>query len=220
MAAGLRLIVVRHGETVGNAEGRFLSRADSPLTARGEGQVRDLTRRLASEGVSALYSSDQPRARKTADAIATACHCPITLDTRLRERNTGVLDGLTETEMKERHPDVLMAHDELGPEYVIPGGESGNQCMQRVGDFLAGLAANNAVATVVAVTHGGILKCILRHMLGFSYHAVGRLRCQPASLSIFHCENGEWIVETWNDTSHLQPASGRRPDEDADMPRG
>src|ERR1051325_10264843 len=90
-----RLIVVRHGETVWNLEGKLQGQMDSPLTPSGLAQSRALAERFSRCPISALYSSDLGRARQTAESIAVRTGQEIRFDDRLRERHLGVFQGLT-----------------------------------------------------------------------------------------------------------------------------
>jgi len=83
------LILVRHGESTGNAEGRLLGRIDSPLTVRGLEQARSLADTVS--GASRLISSPLARARETAEALGTGL--PIEVDDRWIEVDYGEYDG-------------------------------------------------------------------------------------------------------------------------------
>jgi broad specificity phosphatase PhoE len=88
----MTLLLIRHGETPLNAA-RVLQPADTPLSPRGLEQAIALAQRLAGAGIAGVVSSDLPRARQTAGAIAAACGLPITVLPLLQERNFGALRG-------------------------------------------------------------------------------------------------------------------------------
>ena len=100
-----RLIVVRHGQTIWNTEGKFQGHLDSQLTPDGISQARGLARRLQNLRFSALYSSDLGRATETVRIIAAATGHGVVLDARLRERNLGVFQGLRSEEIKAAYPE-------------------------------------------------------------------------------------------------------------------
>ncbi len=89
----LQVYLVRHGETVWNAERRIQGHSDSPLTAKGEHQARQVGERIEHAGITHIISSDLGRTRRTAEIIADACGCDVTFDARLRELNMGVLEN-------------------------------------------------------------------------------------------------------------------------------
>src|SRR5262245_8544547 len=99
-----RLIIVRHGETAWNLEGRYQGHADSALTETGLAQARLLAERFAREPCSLLYSSDLGRAHETARIIAALTGRGLQLDTRLRERRLGAIQGLRRIEFQQRMP--------------------------------------------------------------------------------------------------------------------
>ena len=88
----LQVYLVRHGETQWNAERRIQGQSDSPLTAKGEQQAMQVGERARTFGITHVISSDLGRTRRTAEIIAQACGCDITLDARLRELHMGVLE--------------------------------------------------------------------------------------------------------------------------------
>ncbi len=103
----LQVYLVRHGETVWNAERRIQGQSDSPLTEKGEQQAWQVGERVKHLGITHIIASDLGRTRRTAEIIADACGCSVTLDPRLRELNMGVLekrplDGLTAEEEQWR----------------------------------------------------------------------------------------------------------------------
>lgn len=100
MSDTTRLIVVRHGETRANVEGRWQGHRDWPLTEVGVAQAEAVAQRLEGCGFSSLYSSDLGRALHTARIIANRSGHAIVADERLRERHLGVFQGLTRAEME------------------------------------------------------------------------------------------------------------------------
>ena len=98
MSGITEFIVVRHGETAWNAQGRIQGHLDSPLNEEGLAQALLVGDRLAREPFAHLYSSDLGRALQTAQPIADHSGRPARIDARLRERNLGVFQGLTGAE--------------------------------------------------------------------------------------------------------------------------
>jgi probable phosphoglycerate mutase len=88
----LQVYLVRHGETQWNAERRIQGHSDSPLTEKGEQQAWQVAERAKALGITHIIASDLGRTRRTAEIIAELCGCDITLDSRLRELDMGVLE--------------------------------------------------------------------------------------------------------------------------------
>jgi probable phosphoglycerate mutase len=199
-----RLLVMRHGETEANAQRRYMGQDDSPLTSTGRQQVKAASARLGDAQIDAIYASDLLRAARTAEAIAAAVGRPIRFDRRLRERDSGILQGLVDDEARARHPEVFRQLDALVSDYAIPGGESADQVRQRVAVFVRDILDRHPAQNVLAVTHGGIARALIWHLLDVPYASIRWARCDNTSLSSFVHVRGAWALETWNDTAHLR----------------
>jgi len=202
-----QVIIVRHGQTQWNIRKIRQGHLDSELTEKGLAQAQALAQRLAREKFSALYSSDLGRAVHTARVIAAVTGHEIITDPRLRERHLGVFQGLSGDEIKQKHPEEYHFHRTLGPEYVIPGGESVRQQIARNVVFLDELALKHAGEKVVVVTHGGVVSGLFRHTLSIPLDAPRRFEFVNAGLNVFTYEEGNWILRTWGDISHLDPGA-------------
>ena len=99
-----RLYIIRHGQSDGNAEGRFGGHGPTPLSKLGLEQAERTAKLLAKEEISAIYSSDLLRAVQTAEPLAKLLNLKINKSKAFRERNVGVLEGLTFDECKEQYP--------------------------------------------------------------------------------------------------------------------
>lgn len=198
-----RVILLRHGETTWNLEGRYQGQLDSPLTPVGLDQAQALARRAAGMKFSALYSSDLGRARQTAGCIAESTGHQIRLDARLRERHLGIFQNLLKAGLRQKFPDEYHLFKSGGPDHVLPEGESARQAADRGNACLEELARRHPGETIVVVTHGGNLSALLRHTLGIPLDAPRRFERDNASWNVFSYADGRWLLETWGDTSHL-----------------
>ncbi|MCD4685948.1 MAG: histidine phosphatase family protein [Anaerolineae bacterium] len=163
-----RVYLIRHGETDWNAAGRWQGHAPVPLNESGLTQSAALGRYLAQHNVTlaALYSSDLKRAFQTAAAVAEALAMETQTDTRLRETDLGVWQGMTRTEVEawdgERYAE-LVADWYTGPR---PGGESRQQVETRMRAVFDAIIARHTDQTVALVSHGGSLGMLLRSVCG------------------------------------------------------
>ncbi len=126
------VVIIRHGQSQGNAEGRFGGHTDTPLSPRGRKQAQATAKALASEKFDAIYSSDLPRAIETASPLGKLTGVPLETTDALRERSVGVMEGLTFEEAAEQHPEqyqallrrdfehVLMAAKVIGKRSIAP----------------------------------------------------------------------------------------------------
>ncbi|MBW2707526.1 MAG: histidine phosphatase family protein, partial [Deltaproteobacteria bacterium] len=114
-----------------NVAKRYQGHSDSPLTENGRKQVSSLGRRMEKMKFDTLISSDLGRTQETATIIAEYTGHSIKTDSRLRERNYGVLEGLTVSDIKAGHSGVLERLDANDPDYTIPDGERLRQHIKR-----------------------------------------------------------------------------------------
>lgn len=201
------LIIIRHGETEWNQAMRFQGHGDSPLTALGRRQARAIAQRLKPMAIDTLISSDLGRTRETAAIIADYTGHAVALDSRLRERNYGVLEGLTVPEIKAAHPAVLDRLNTADPDYIVPQGESHRQHYQRNIAFIEDVLAQKPGAKLAVVAHGGVLESIFRYVAHMSLEQPRCFISPNASLTIithgsFYGSN-RWVIETWCDVGHL-----------------
>ena len=166
------LLLVRHGETDWNAEGRLQGHTDRPLNDYGRRQARTLAEQLAAEQVDAIYASDLARARETAEIVAERLGLPVAVDPDLREKDWGTWEGLTAVE-----------RDRV--EFV---GESTQAHQERMLGALRRIAERHpGDGRVLVVTHGGSMRRVQTAALGMALPVVancGRWLCV--------CENGSF----------------------------
>lgn len=201
------VIIVRHGQTQWNIKAIRQGHLDSELTEKGIAQAKALGQRLARESFVALYSSDLGRALQTAEMIAAVTGHDIVTDERLRERHLGIFQGLSGDEIRERFPEEYRLHRGIGPHYVIPGGESAVQQVERNVGCLNELGEKHVGETIVVVTHGGVVSGLFRHALSIPFDAPRRFEFVNAGLNVFAYEESHWILRTWGDVSHLAPGA-------------
>lgn len=188
----MAIFLIRHGETALNAA-RVVQTPDTPLSERGLAQAEALARRLAGENVTAILSSDLPRAVMTAERIQRACGAPLALDASLQERNFGDVRG---------RPYSTLGADILSPTYEPPGGESWPAFNARVERAWEAICAAQAATggNLAVVTHG--LVC---HVLADHHLQLGEATRSPwhnASLTVVDA-TPPWVVRVLNCTRHL-----------------
>lgn len=201
-----RLLLVRHGETDSNVEGRSQGRRDVPLNEHGRRQAAALAERLGADPPAAVYASPLQRAQDTAAAIAAACGVAVSTDERLAELDQGELDGLTPQEMRERNPEFLQRWMSDDPsELTMPGGESLADAQRRMLDAVREIAARYVDETVVAVSHNLALKALLCELLGVPLASFRGFRIDVASVSAVDVlDGGVFVVANLNERCHIE----------------
>ncbi|AFH93332.1 TPA: 2,3-diphosphoglycerate-dependent phosphoglycerate mutase GpmB [Providencia stuartii] len=208
----LQVYLVRHGETEWNVARRIQGQSDSPLTATGRLQARQVAERMKSEGITHIITSDMGRTRETAQIIADVCRCEIIIEPRLRELNMGVLEQReieSLTEQEEQWRKSLIDGTEGGR---IPNGESMEELYQRMYAALNSCLDLPKGSRPLLVSHGIALSTLVSRILGVPAYSERRLRLRNCSISRVDYQNSPWlangwIVESTGEVTHLtQPA--------------
>ena len=206
--AEARFVLIRHGETEWNREGRIQGyHADSVLTKVGREQARALAERLAREGLDSLYSSDAGRTRETAEPIGLATRLPVVHDKALRERNYGVFEGRSFDEIEVEFPVEFERFRTRDSRYAPPDGESAAQFRDRIMTALDCIAALATGKRVAVITHGGVLGVLYRRVMNIPLEAKRSYSIANASLNHFRFADGRWRLDAWGDVTHLPAES-------------
>ncbi|GAB3159462.1 histidine phosphatase family protein [Micromonospora sonneratiae] len=161
-----RLIVWRHGNTDWNAAKRVQGQVDVALNDLGRQQAASAAPLLAALRPDAIFASDLQRAADTAAALAALTGLPVRTDARLRERYYGLWQGLTMTEVAERHP-AEHARWKAGEQDPGCEVESLDDMGKRVGGALQDAADAVPGGTIVVATHGGGARQGCGYLLGW-----------------------------------------------------
>ncbi len=207
-----RLYLVRHGQSAGNAEGRFGGHSPTPLSELGKEQAEITAAALAREKISAIYSSDLIRAVQTARPLAEALNLPIIKTSAFRERKVGVLEGLTFDESKEKHPKDYYALVNRNISHVITGGESYRQLLRRATGALREIIQIHRGERIVIFSHTGAICFLTLHLIGAIHRKTQTtpwLVTSNCGINRFEIRGRRNIrVMAINDTRHLTEISG------------
>lgn len=152
---------VRHGETVWNAQGRWQGWEDSPLTDVGKEQAAGAAETLKECGATALFCSDAGRAKQTAGIIGDRLGLQAQPVSELRERLYGQYEGLTSDEIEAKFPGTRYTEGrDLRETWRPLGGETLVEVGARAMTFIRTTAAQMPGATIIAVTHAGVLRVL------------------------------------------------------------
>lgn len=194
-----RIILIRHGETDWNLEGRYQGQTDIDLNDTGRRQAEKLSIRLRNETVDRIYSSDRIRAVNSAKIIFRGRR--IKVETDLREISFGVFEGLNYKEILQRYPDIYSGWMKNPFDSLIPGGELPADFRRRVLGTFKSIVSLNKDKAVAIVTHGGPVNVIVRDVLGSKVPE--DFIPGPTSTSIIEFKNGQAKSVSLNNISHL-----------------
>lgn len=194
-----RLILLRHGRTAWNLEGRAQGHLDVQLDETGHAQAAAVAPYLAESAPVALWSSDLTRARQTASYVERATGLSAVLDPRLREFDVGARGGLTVAEFAQRFPAEYATWAAGHVTGGVPGAESREAVATRMAPALREMLSALAEGECgVVVTHGACLKVALVALLGWPLEA---------EESLAGVDNCGWATVTERATGSLRLSS-------------
>ncbi|MGM0818225.1 MAG: histidine phosphatase family protein [Actinomycetota bacterium] len=198
-----RVVLLRHGETVWNAEGRWQGHDGGGLSARGRAQAAAAAAHLArqADDVVALVRSDLERVEATAAPILARLEAPEHVDARWREIDVGSWSGRTHAEVAEVDPEGYAAWA-AGEDPRRGGGETDAELHARVAAALDELIEGSG--TVIVVTHGGPVRHAVAHALGVGPGGRHRLgRASNTGMTTLVRGRGGWRLLGYDATDHL-----------------
>lgn len=181
----MKLLLVRHGETVDNKRHICQGQLPGELNDNGRLQAKTLAEALARKPIDICYTSDLRRARQTCDIITSPfANLTVIEDHRLRERNFGILQGTVMTD----------SWNGFGP---MQGAEPMEALYERLQNFMASLTDNHDKQTILIVSHGITLLALTAVCLGYTLSQIDRLAL-PANCSVSQLEktNGKLFTIT------------------------
>lgn len=202
--------MLRHGESVGNAESRWQGQADYPLTDIGRIQAHALARRWQSEEIKfdLVISSPLLRAKETAEIVARTLNVDVEIDPLWLERDNGEFAGLTPSEARQKFPSqsFYTPYDFVGGD-----GEGDWELFLRAGQALHNLL-RRAPARYLIVSHGGLLNQFMHAVIGLAPQANNagtRFRFENTSFAqlAYFPHQHRWVIDRLNDRAHLADES-------------
>lgn len=188
-----RILLIRHGQTDWNAEGRWQGHLEVPLNEEGRQQAEALANYLGDHPITAIYSSDLGRARQTAEPLATRLKLPIKRDPRWRELNLGLFQGLTLNEINSKYSDESRQMRENYLDFVVSQGESRRAMMERAYQAFREIADREIGPEIAVVSHGGTIRVLLLKLFDFD-NVIMHTSVHNTSIS---------VIEMNGDTPHL-----------------
>jgi len=193
-----QLLLVRHAALAAEHKGRYIGATDVPLGPSGLEQSRALAHLLALKKPLKCFCSPSVRARQTAQAISEYMSLPTQVDDDLQEVDFGQWEGKKFDEIAAGYPDEVKQWAEHFEDFTFPGGESVEAFMERV-RRAADRVAHDPAETVLAVTHGGVIRHMICHFLGLEPWRYILFDVQYSTCATVRLFNGKGILTGLNE---------------------
>jgi len=205
----MNLLIVRHGETTWNREGRYQGRTDVPLSDEGESQARALGKRLAGLPIAIALASPLARTRRTAEAILGDRKVVLEPEAALIEISHGQWEGQLASDIEHSHAEMFGTW-RTRPDRHVPAGpdaETLGDVEERAWPVLVRTCARlGADETALIVAHDAVNRVLLCRVLGLPLTRVWTFRQSPASLNVLSGASiAELQVVRLNDAEHVAP---------------
>ena len=194
----MKALLIRHGETDNNRQRRLQGTLPVPLNATGRAQAKALAMHLRGGDIDRLYASPIARALETAQIIGEALGMPIQQDSRLREIEFGLFEGLTRAEATLKHPETRRRWDAGDDHYRVPGGESRAEVRSRMLAAWRDITSSAHLQTIALVSHGTSLGILLRALFpDLPYDPIPN-----CSITTLRRRDGQWRMDGFAKTPH------------------
>ncbi|MHB1653913.1 MAG: histidine phosphatase family protein [Desulfitobacteriaceae bacterium] len=198
-----RFILVRHGETMWNREGRYQGQIDTELSPLGLEQGRRVAEALKQVYLDVVYSSPLVRSYQTAQMCAENHGLEVLKDQRLLEINHGEWEGLKADEVRAKYPELLTQWHTSVIDVQMPGGESIEDVRERVKVSFLEMAERHKGQTVLVAAHDAVNKAILCDILDIDLSHFWQIKQDNTCLNVFEYSEGKWRLVLMNSTTHL-----------------
>jgi alpha-ribazole phosphatase/probable phosphoglycerate mutase len=192
----MQIVLLRHGATDWNLQGRCQGSTDRRLNEVGIRQAEQISAQLSSQAIHAIYSSSLQRARQTAHLVSRPHNLPVLIEDDVRELDHGELEGLSFNEIKEKFGDFLVHWRTTPAEIQVPGGERLLDVARRAWNGLTRITQRHEVnQTVVVVSHNFPILGIICRLTGTDLNHYRTFHLDPCGVTrLTRHNNGSWEV--------------------------
>lgn len=197
-----RIILVRHGETTWNVEGRYQGQEDTPLSERGLQQGQLLAVGLRNIPIDVCISSPLQRSFQTCQFCAELHKLPVMADDRLLEINHGSWEGVLAKDIAAQYPqEFAQWHSQPHLVQMPDGGESLEDVRRRARAAFDDYAATYPDKTVLVAAHDAVNKAIICDLLGLGMEHFWQIKQDNTCINVLEYTDGVWRVVLLNSTN-------------------
>lgn len=199
-----RIILVRHGETPWNVEGRYQGQEDIPLSERGLEQAHLLAEGLRDVRIDRVIASPLKRAFVTGKTCADLHGLAVSVDERLTEINHGSWEGCFAQDIQAKYPNAFaLWHTKPHLVQMPDGGECLEDVRKRAMDAVSDIIRNYPNETVLVAAHDAVNRAILCEVLGMDMAHFWKMKQDNTCINVIEYDQGEWRLVLLNSTYHL-----------------
>ncbi len=202
MAPRKIFLLVRHGRIERKFDGRLVGATDAPLAGDARGEIEALAKLIRDRKPDRILCSPQKRARQTGDIIAGEVGLNVEVDPDLREVDFGRWEALTFDEIAAKDPEMIERWTRWEEDFAFPGGESIKGFLARVKGAADRMGAGPE-ETILAVTHGGVIRAMICHLLGLPDREYVSFDVKRASLTTLEVFEGRGVLTELGVVPHL-----------------
>lgn len=201
----VRIILVRHGETTWNIEGRYQGQEDTPLSQRGLQQGQLLAEALKNIPVDLCISSPLQRSYQTCKFCADLHQLPVATDVRLTEINHGLWEGVLATDIAKQYPEEFALWHTQPNLVQMPGagGETLEDVRRRVREAFDEYAQKYDGKTMLVAAHDAVNKAIICDLLGLGMEHFWQIKQDNTCINVLEYNNGTWRLVLLNSVNHM-----------------
>ena len=203
----VEIILVRHGLTLWNVEGRIQGISDTELAPEGLRQAKLLAEKFPCNKVDAIYSSDLSRAKITAQFVADKFNLPVQPTIEFREVDFGEWEGKYFADLEKFDADRLKIFYTSPDKLKLTRAETFQQAQSRAMNELEKIIAtheNGGESRIVITAHGSINRLIICAILDIPIKNIWRINQFNTAVNIFRVDDGNFTVKLINCTAHLK----------------
>lgn len=196
----IQVLLIRHGATDWNLQGRCQGATDRELNSVGVRQAEEIAAALSHESIHAIYSSDLKRAQQTAAVISRPHNLSFGIEQDVRELDHGALEGLTFNEIKQTYPDFIQRWRTEPAEIQVPGGERLIDVAERAWNGLNRIVErHSATEKIVIVTHNFPILGIVCRVTGTHLNQYRSFHIDPCGVTrLSRNGNDDWTLSHIN----------------------
>jgi broad specificity phosphatase PhoE len=164
-----RLYIIRHADKEqGDFYNPILRHQDQPISAKGRAEAQKLFTYFSDKPIAKIYVSAYVRTEQTIAYVAQKLKLSPIVDNRLNEIDNGVVEGLSEQEIRQEFPDVWNAFEERDRDFQFPEGESGEDAQRRIRSFMEDMQEYKE--EFILVSHDGLIRLLMCYILGLAVY--------------------------------------------------